>query len=69
MFRYQTFVSSDHDVFSVHRLNLVVYNLIYACQIRSDSDIYSIAYCFLTVKQIGEKGFSKMFNFFISTLI
>ena len=53
----------------MHRLNLVVYNLMYGYEIRSYVDIDSIGERFLTIKQIGAKGFSKMFNFFISTLI
>ena len=41
----------------------------YVYEIRSYDDIYSITQRFLTMKQIGDKGFSKIFNFFISTLI
>ena len=41
----------------------------YVYEIRSYDDIYSITQRFLTMKQIGDKDFSKIFNFFISTLI
>ena len=41
----------------------------YVYEIRSYDDIYSITQHFLTMKQIGDKDFSKIFNFFISTLI
>ena len=41
----------------------------YVYQIRCYADIYSIVSRFLTLKQIGDKDFSKMFYFFISTLI
>ena len=41
----------------------------YLYQIRSYADIYSIALRFLTIKQIDDKDFSKLFNFFISALI
>ena len=53
----------------MHRLNLVVYNLMYVYEIRSYADIFSIPERVLTIKQIGDKDFSKIFNFFISTLI
>ena len=56
-------------VFGVHRLNLVVYNLMYVYQIKTYAGIYSIAQRFLTIKTIGDKDFSKIFNFSISTLI
>ena len=41
----------------------------YVYQIKSYADIYSIAQRFLTIKTIGDKDFSKIFNFSISTLI
>ena len=69
MFIFQTLIWSWHDVFGVHRLNLVVYNLMYVYQIQSYADIYSIAQRFSTIKTIGDKDFSKIFNFSISTLI
>ena len=69
MFIFQTLIWSWHDVFGVHRLNLVVYNLMYVYQIKYYADIYSIAQRFLTIKTIGDKDFSKIFNFSISTLI
>ena len=53
----------------MHRLNPVVYNLMYVYEIRSYADIFSIPERILTIKQIGDKDFSKIFNFFISTLI
>ena len=36
----------------------------YVYESRSYDDIYSIALRFLTIKQIGDKEFSKIFNFF-----
>ena len=69
MFIFQMIIWSWHDVFGVHRLNLVVYNLMYVYQIKSYADIYSIAQRFLAIKIICEKDFSKIFNFSISTLI
>ena len=38
-------------------------------EIRSYADIYSIAYCFLVIKQIGDQHFSKIFSIFIPILI
>ena len=69
MFIFQTLISLEHDVFGVHRLNLVVNNLMYVYQIKSYADIYSIGSRFFTIKQIGDKDFSKIFNFSTSTLI
>ena len=41
----------------------------YVYEIGSYDDIYSITERFLTIKQIADKDFSKVFNFFLSTLI
>ena len=41
----------------------------YVYKIRSFADIFSIAWCFLTIKEIGDKHFSKIFGIFIPTLI
>ena len=41
----------------------------YVFEITSYDAVSSIASRFLTIKQIGDKDFSKIFNFFISTLI
>ena len=35
----------------------------YVYQIKSYADIYSIAQRFLTIKTIGDKDFSRIFNF------
>ena len=59
----------EHDVSGVHRLNLIVYNLMYVYEFRLYAEIYSIASCFLPIKGIGDKDFSKIFNFSISALI
>ena len=40
----------------------------YVYEIRSYDDIYSIAYGFLTIKQIGRKHYSKILNIYIPTL-
>ena len=53
----------------MHRLNLVVNNLMWVYQIKSFAEIYSIALRFLPIKKIGDKDFSKIFNFSIPTLI
>ena len=41
----------------------------YVFEITCYDAIYSTASRFLTIKQTGDKVFSKIFNFFISTLI
>ena len=48
--------------FGVHRLNPFVCNLMSVYEIRSFVDIFSIWQPFLTIKQIGDKGFFKIFN-------
>ena len=56
------------DVFPVHGLSLFVYDLIYVYEIRSYDGIYSTAWRFLTIKQIGHKYYSKIVNIYIPTL-
>ena len=41
----------------------------YVFETTSYDDIYSIASHFLTIKQVGDNDYSKIFNFFTSTLI
>ena len=41
----------------------------YVYEIRSYADIYSIAYGFLVIKEIGDQYFSEIFNIFIPTLV
>ena len=53
----------------MHRLNEFAYNLMYVLEITSYDAIYPIASHFLTIKQIGDKYFSQIFNFVISALI
>ena len=52
-----------------HRLTLFFKDLMYVYEIRSYADIYSSAYQFLVIKQIGDQLFPKIFSVFIPTLI